>query len=267
MPNRDRYGPAALVTGASSGIGRAFARCLAAEGYELVLVARRKDRLEELSRELVSKYPIGVKIVQLDLTQPHFSEDLLAACEGFDIGLVVSNAGAGIKGALQQSAVESLNDIIDLNCRAQLLLVHALLPRLIARGRGGILLLGSIEAYLGFPYSAAYAATKAFVHSLGQGLWGELRPHGLDVLVVNPGATNTETLILQGMSPDDMPGLMDPERVAELSLAKLGQGPIFIPGPLNRSLVWILTHLPRRLAIRIARKSMLDAISKGSRSS
>jgi short-subunit dehydrogenase len=258
-----RYGSAALVTGASSGIGEALARRLAASGLDLVITARRRERLETLASELEASHGVAVTCVELDLGEPSFLEYLLPACGDMDIGIIASNAGIGIKGLHHEADASALSSMLDLNCRAPLLLAHAFAPRLIARGRGALLLTGSIEAYVGFPYSSAYAASKAFTLSLGEGLWGELKQAGIDVLVVNPGATDTEIIRHSGMDPADMVGLMTPDRVAELALARLGRGPVYVPGALNRFFVALMRWLPRRLAVQLMGRSMHAAIEKG----
>jgi short-subunit dehydrogenase len=255
-----------VVTGASSGIGEQFARLLAVEGLHLVLVARRSERLEKLAKELREQHSIEVEALVLDLTRIDFLEPLLSACEQKDVGLVVSNAGAGAKGLHHETPREKLEAILDLNCRAPLLLAHAFAPKLIERGRGGLLLTGSMEGYLGFPYSAGYAASKAFVHSLGEGLWGELRERGIDVLVLAPGPTDTEILPKQGIDPGQMIGLKPPSEVARLGLERLHRGPVVQVGLLNRAFVAFLSLLPRGLAVRIAGRGMRDAIEKSRRS-
>ncbi|MHC4917783.1 MAG: SDR family NAD(P)-dependent oxidoreductase, partial [Planctomycetota bacterium] len=179
--------------------------------------------------------------------------------------LVVSNAGAGLKGPHFDASPEKLVAMLDLNCRAPILLARSFAPGLIERGRGGILFTGSVEAVRGFPYSAGYSATKAFVQSFGESLWVELGARGVDVLVLNPGPTDTEILPNQGMSTGDMLGLMSPEEVARRALTQLGRGPVFVPGILNRVTVHFLSLLPRRLALKVAARGMLDAIAKGQR--
>jgi short-subunit dehydrogenase len=261
----EKYGPWAVVTGASSGIGEQFARQLAAAGLHVVVVARRAERLENLAEELRAGGDVEVETLALDLSRPDFLEPLLAACLGTDIGQVVSNAGAGLKGPHVEASPEKLVAMLDLNCRAPILLARSFAPGLIDRGRGGLLFTGSVEAVRGFPYSAGYSATKAFVQSFGESLWVELGARAVDVLVLNPGPTDTEILPNQGLSTDDMAGLMPPEEVARRALARLGRGPVFVPGVLNRVLVRFLSLLPRRLALKIAAWGMLDAIEKGRR--
>jgi short-subunit dehydrogenase len=261
----ERYGPWALVTGASSGIGDAFARELAREGFDLVLVARRKERLEALAAELRAAPAAGgsVEVLELDLTHPDFIDAIANCCEGKDIGLLVSNAGAGAKGPFEETPLELKHALLDLNCRAPMMLADAFIPRFKKRGRGGLIITSSIESVVGFPYSATYAATKAFATALGEGLWGELDGSGVDVLVLEPGSTDTETLGLQGMKAEDMAGLMQPASVARTALDRLGRGPVVIAGRMNRLLIGTLSWLPRKFAIRAVGKGIRDAIEKG----
>jgi len=261
------YGPWAVVTGASSGIGEQFAHQLAAAGLNVVLVARRADRIERIAAELGEHYGVEVEVVELDISTPDFLEPLLAACVGKDVGLLISNAGVGLKGPHVEISPEKLNKMLDLNCRAPMQLTRSFAPRLIERGHGGFIFTGSIEARQGFPYSAAYAATKAFLQSFGESLWIELGAQGVDVLVVNPGPTDTEALALQGIDPASMKSLMAPGAVAAHALARLGRGPVTVPGRRNRVMMRSLAFLPRRLALTLAGRGMLDAIAKGRASS
>jgi short-subunit dehydrogenase len=261
----ERYGPTAVVTGASSGIGEHFARLLAAQGIDLVLVARRIERLVALSDALRDEHGVDAETLPLDLSRSDFLEPLLALCEDRNVGLIVSNAGIGAKGPHHRTAPQKIDEMLAVNCRAPLLLAHAFAPRLMERGRGGFLITGSIEGFQGFPYSASYAASKALVLSFGQGLWGELREHGVDVLVLSPGPTDTELLPNSGINPDDMSGLMSPEQVARGALEQLGSGPVFIPGLRNRMLIRFLSALPRRAAVIAAGKGMRAAVEKGYR--
>lgn len=256
-----RYGPWALVTGASSGIGHAFARELASRGMNLVITARRLRLLEAFAGELRHRYGVQVRAIGLDLARPDFLDPLVDACADKDVGLVVSNAGFGLKGEHHTLVRERLSAMLAVNCHAPLLLAHAFAPRLIERGRGGLILTGSIEGLLGFPFSSGYAATKAFVTVLGEGLWGELRSRGVDVLVLSPGATDTAAPTLQGVDKARIPGpMMAPEKVATLALARLGGAPVFIPGWLNRMLMRLLRALPRRLGVRLAGKGIRDSL-------
>jgi short-subunit dehydrogenase len=258
----DRFGPWALVTGASSGIGEQFARQLAARGLHLVITARRTALLENLAADIKRQYGTQVEVLALDLTRPDFIEPLLNVCDGKNIGLVVSNAGFGLKGEHHQLDATRLSAMLSVNCHAPMLLAHAFAPNLLARGRGGLLLTGSIEGFIAFPLSTAYAATKAFVMALGEGLWGELKARGVDVMVLAPGATDTDAPILQGIDRSQLVGLMSPSEVARQALAQLGKKPVFITGWMNRLMVGFLTALPRRVAVRVAGGAMKTALER-----
>ncbi len=259
-----RYGPWALVTGASSGIGAEFARQLAARGLNVVMVARRTALLEQLAAGLRGT-GVQTEVVAVDLAQPDFLGPLLAACADKDIGLVVSNAGFGLKGPHDEQDGERLTAMLNVNCHAPMRLAQALAPRLLARGRGGIIITGSIEGFIAFPWSTAYAATKAFVLSLGEGLWVELQPRGVDVLVLAPGATDTDAITLQGIDKRQLSGLMAPADVVAQALAQLGHRPVIITGWMNRVLMRALRVLPRRVAIQLAGKGMKVALERSAK--
>ncbi len=243
------YGPWALVTGASSGIGEQFARILAAEGFSLIIVARREDRLKSLAVELREKHKVEIDPLALDLSTEDFISVLISTCEGKDIGLVISNAGFGIKGLHHENSQEKLSEMLSLNCRTPLMLTHTFIPRLIKRGQGGIILTGSMEGFFGVPWSAGYSATKAFVLSLGEALWGELKKHKIDVLVLAPGATDTETHDGQGIAKEDLVGLKPPEDVARAALEKLGKKSVYVTGFFNRVYIGLCSVLPRQWAV------------------
>jgi uncharacterized protein len=251
-----RYGPAALVTGASSGIGRSFAELLAAKGFDLLLVARRAQRLDELAARLRQQHGIKVTLFPADLAQPSAAAQILEAAVALDIGLLVSNAGFGLKGAFDNGDPKTLAEMLMVNCQAPLLLARGFVPRLRARGRGGILFTSSVEGLIGCPYSSTYAATKAFVNSLGEGLWAELAPEGIDVLTLCPGATDTEAPRLQGIDPATLRNVMAPEEVARLALENLSQGPVYLPSEHYKATFAHLLAMPRREALTMMAKTM-----------
>lgn len=245
-----KYGPVALVTGASSGIGRSFARALAARGIDLVLVARRVDRLDELAAALARDHGVTARVVQVDLSEADAARRMLDATADLDVGLVVSNAGFGMKGDLASNDPAAMTRMLAVNCNTQMLLAHGFIPRLRARGRGGLLFTSSVEGLIGCPYSTGYSASKAFVISLGEGLWGELTPEGIDVLTLCPGATDTEAAASQGIDPSTLTNMMSPDDVAELALDNLTEGPTFIPSAHYKGLFDQLRAMPRRDALK-----------------
>lgn len=263
--NRDdmrKYGPWALVTGASSGIGAEFARQLAAAGLNLMLVARREPPMRELQSELSQRYGVEIIPVALDLGAPDAAASLGAAIGERDIGLVVSNAGFGLKGAFNQHDAATLDAMCNVNMRTPLLLLHALLPTLRRRVKAGIILTGSIEGEAAFPWSSAYAATKAFVHNLALSLYGELEGSGVDLLLLEPGSTDTEAAGLQGITRENLVGLMSPAQVVAQALAQLGNKPVWIPGLHNRLFIGFLRLLPHRWAIALAGKGMATTLAR-----
>jgi len=257
-----QYGPWALVTGASSGIGQEFARLLAERGLNVIVNARRTDRLTRLSHELESRCGVAAEALPLDLSNPDFLLRLQEGCSGKDIGLVVSNAGFGVKGLHHMNDSAQLDRMLMVNARAPMMIAHAFIPPLIERGCGGLLFTGSMEGFFGFPWSAGYSASKAFVRSLGEALWQELKPRGVDVMVLAPGATDTETHALQGIDKHQMSGLMPPRQVAELALAQLGRKPVYVSGRKNNLLIRFLAALPRRWATAMAGAGLSAVIKK-----
>ena len=164
------YGPVALVTGASSGIGVSFATLLASMGFDLVLTARRVERLEALSARLESEHGITAKVLPVDLADPTAAQQILDATASLDVGLVISNAGYGFKGDHAATDPKGMSAMLMVNCNAPMLLAHGFIPRLRARGKGGLILTSSVEGLIGCPYSAAYSSSKAMVKSLGEAL-------------------------------------------------------------------------------------------------
>jgi len=252
----DRYGPVALVTGASSGIGKAFAHSLAAMGFDLVLVARRIQRLDELAVQLKQQHGIDVHVRQIDLADSNAAQLIFDATAAMDIGLVISNAGFGFKGAYANIESNFMSEMLMVNCHTPMQLAHGFVPRLQQRQRGGIIFTSSVEGLIGCPYSTAYAATKALVKGLGEGLWAELQPDGIDVLTLCPGATDTEAPRLQGIDPATLQNVMSPDEVAKLALENIQNGPTYIPSAHYRASFDYLLSMPRRDALLAMAKSM-----------
>lgn len=183
----------ALITGASSGIGEAFARALAAKGLDLILVARSEDKLRALARQLNELYSRRVEVVTADLSLAGSAHKVHAAAAalGMPVDLLVNNAGFGTVGAFAKQDAGREREEILLNAAAVVDLSHAFLPAMLERGRGGIVNVASMAAFQPLPYMSVYAATKAFVLSFSQGLRAEVRGKGVKVLAVCPGPVDT----------------------------------------------------------------------------
>ncbi len=254
-----RYGPVAVVTGASSGIGRSFATQLATRKIDLVLVARRLDRLLALAEELSGEHGVQITVQQADLADPTAAARIVDAISALDVGLLISNAGFGVKGAFELGDARTLTDMMTVNCHTPTQLAHGLVPHLKRRGRGGILFTSSVEGFLGCPFSAGYSASKAYVNALGEALWGELTPAGVDVLTLCPGATDTEAPRLQGIDPASLHDLMSPDDVAASALEHLRHGPIHVPSEHYRGQFEQLLGLPRDQALTAMAKAVSSA--------
>ena len=208
----------ALVTGASAGLGEGFARQLSAKGHRLVLVARRKERLDQLADELGN-----ARAVELDLSQLGAASRLMAdvGAHGETVELLVNNAGFGLSGGFGQLDGKRQREMIDLNCGALAELAHAVLPGMIERKSGGILNVASTAAFQPGPGMAVYFATKAFVLSFTESLWEEARGTSLRVLAVNPGATETEFYAAADQSADFGTKRATPQQVVRVALDTL----------------------------------------------
>lgn len=252
LPPMSKYGPAAIVTGASSGIGRSFAKLLAEAGYDLLLPARRIDRLTELAKELTATHGVSVTPLQVDLNDISAVDTIFEAAANMDVGLLINNAGFRDAGPYQDVDPARAASMIDVNDKLPVLLTHRMIPRLMARGKGGILFTGSIEANMGFPFSCVYAATKAFIRSLGEGLWGELHGHNIDVLVMEPGSTDTENYARQGLDASESDSVWQPDDVARAGLENIANGPILGVGDAGeREAILGMAAMPRKDALKL----------------
>lgn len=241
---REKYGPWAVVTGASEGIGRAFAQELAARGFSVVLVARRREALEAVAASLGTPSVI----VAADLSTGEGLSAVRTACADLDVGLLVASAGFGTSGRFVDGDLARELAMIDVNCRAVAVLAHHFGSRFAQRGRGGLVLMSSLVAFQGVPRAANYAATKAYVQSLAEGLRVELAPFGVDVISSAPGPVRSgfERLADMRMSMAEAPA-----SVAGETLDALGRRGTVRPGWLSKALEWALTFLPRWGRVRM----------------
>ncbi|MEY3262845.1 MAG: hypothetical protein RL717_322 [Pseudomonadota bacterium] len=243
-----RYGPYALVTGASEGIGASFAEELAKAGLNIVLVARREDRLQELARHLEAKYGVLCPVICADLSNSEDVEKIFQITDQIDLGLVVCNAGFGTAGNFLDNQLDQELNMLRVNCAAVTTMLHHLGCALKSRGRGGVILLSSIVATQGVARSAHYAATKAYIHTLGEGLQEEWQGSGVDLLVVAPGPVATGFAFRSNLR---FGKAATPDVVAQGSLRALGHRKMIHPGWLAKLLALALSTAPRRVRVKI----------------
>jgi len=250
---------AALVTGASSGLGEEFARLFAADGIDLVLVARRRDRLETLAGELRALGKISVHVVNADLASPQEVERVVREVQALplEIEFLVNNAGLGDVGSFAGSALDKQLVMVDVNVRALVRLTHAFLPGMLARKRGRVLNIGSTAGLQPGPFGAVYYATKAFVNSFTEALAYELKGTGVTATVSLPGATATEFASVAGSGNTRLfqSGVMSSGQVAGDAYRAMNRGtPFVVHGWMNRMLA---------LSVRLSPRSVVRSITAG----
>ncbi len=247
---KEKYGPYALIVGGSYGLGAAFAEALAQRGLNLVILARREEPLMATAARLKDAYGVDVVALALDVADYEGVKQRLGELN-LPIGLLVYDAAYAPIGRFEDVTEEQLANVAAVNVRAPLLLAKHLSGPMIERGRGGIVLMSSLAGGQGSPNLVAYAASKSFNTILAEGLWKELKPHGVDVLACVAGAIQTPGYqAAEGAKP--APGTMDAVDVAETALKALGKGPVVIPGAVNKLARFTLTRLlSRRAAIAI----------------
>ena len=232
-----KFGNTALVTGASSGIGKAFAYELAKQGFDLILVARRQELLEQISADLESRYKVNIRVLSLDLIDYSFMSRIIKVTEDVNLGLVVSNAGNGAMGAFLKRSIREHEKMISLNVSAQMKIMHHFGDVFLKKGRGGIIALSSTASTAGVPYAGAYGGEKAYIMRVGHALNLELQNTGVHVSVLTPGPTSTP-----GLNERDDVDLtkvpapaMKAETVVKAGLEALYKNkPIYIPGLMNQ---------------------------------
>lgn len=251
---KEKYGQYALVAGGSDGLGFAFAEAIARRGLDLVLLARQEDRLQAAAARLKDRYGIDVISLAADMADFENVKKLLSALK-VPIGLLIYNAAFAPIGLFENTNEDQLALAAAVNVKAPLLLAKLLSAPMIRQKRGGIVLMSSLAGAQGSPNLAAYAATKSFNAILAEGLWKELKPHGIDVLACCAGAILTPGY-QQAAKTKSAPGTLEAREVAEQTLNALGRGPIVVPGVINKIGRFILTRvLNRKAAIGIMSKN------------
>lgn len=250
------YGSWAVVTGASDGLGKEFANQLAASGFNLVLVARRIDVLQRIATDLMARHRIQVECIGADLGNDAGVASVISKTQGMSIGLLVASAGFGSAGPLLDLDIHSEKSMVDVNCRAVLELSYHYGKLFKQQHRGGIILLSSLLAFQGAANTANYAATKAYVQTLAEGLAIEMKPHGIDVLSVAPGPINTGFAKQANMK---FSMALTPETVVREALQSISKKTTLRPGGLSKLLELGL----KSVVFRSLRVRMMSQVMKG----
>lgn len=249
MNLKSKYGSWALITGASSGIGEEFARRLASQKINLVLVARGKNRLDKLSLELKKLHNIETLVVELDLTSENFINNLISATDHLEIDILINNAGIGSTGEFKDCDPLTEANLVKLNCFAPTIISHHYIPKMIEKKKGAIIFLGSLVAFQPTPFMATYAASKSFNAFLGNALWWELKKFNIDVLTLNPGGTETEFQRIANVDSGLLPRSV--QDVVSTALKSLGKKPNVVDGFLNKLMAVSGKYLSRKLLVNI----------------
>lgn len=258
-----RYGSWALVTGASSGIGKALAHQLAAQGMNLVVVARTASRLQALADELTALHGHEVRPVAADLSSRQGIEALIAAVDDLEIDVLIPCAAMETSGYFVDTDIGVHTALLDMDCYGPMRLAHHFGRGMTDRKRGAILFVSSMSGWAGQPYMAHYGAAKAYVLSLGEALHHELKDHGVDVAVLSPGPTDTPMAAGTGIDFASMGmAIMRPDDVAATGLAALGRTQVAVPGVRNKLMAMMMTRLmPRAWVGAMFRMMMGRALS------
>jgi len=258
-PIRTWAGKWALITGASAGIGWALAEELAAGGANLVLTARRTERLEKLAGELRAKHGVKTEIVSADLTKPEAAGQIYAFTSGkkIEVELLVNNAGFGAFGYVHEIPAETMAEMVQVNCTAVVALTRLYVPEMVARKHGYVMIVSSVAGFQAVPFNTVYAATKAFDLLLAEGMAEELRETGVKVCALCPGPTTTEFQQV-AQQPDRVFKVAETaEKVARVGLEGVASGKSFvISGATNRLMMEAERLAPRRFVARMAANMM-----------
>ncbi|MCL2138947.1 MAG: SDR family NAD(P)-dependent oxidoreductase [Treponema sp.] len=251
---QESYGPWALVAGGSEGLGEAFAQALAKRGLNLVLLARREDKLRQAAEKLKERYSIDVNTHALDLADFEKTKQIICGLKE-QLGIMVYNAAFAPIGLFENIPEEQLALAADVNVKGPLLLSKLMSERMMPRGKGGIVLMSSLAGTQGSLGLQTYSATKSFNAILAEGLWKELKPHGIDVIACVAGAILTPGY-RQAEKNKPAPGTLSAETVAEKTLQALGKKPVIVPGAVNKIARFLMLRiLSRKAAISLMMKN------------
>ncbi|TQV89482.1 SDR family NAD(P)-dependent oxidoreductase [Aliikangiella coralliicola] len=246
---KDRYGDWALITGASSGMGEEFARQMASQGINLVLLARRSERLDALGSELAKRYGIQCRSVVADLNAQDFLTSVAEQTADLKIGILVNNAGFTNQGEFLKNDLAAEERLVNVNCRAVTTLAHHYGRLMCQRERGAIIFTASIVGFTSVPLWGTYAASKSYDLLFAEALAVELKPHNIDVMALCPGSTHTEFANYEGFLAKLF--VMKSDDVVGGALKSLGRKTVHIAGLMNKITVFSLRFIPRRIAAKL----------------
>lgn len=254
MSLKQKYGPVALVAGASEGIGKAFATYLAAEAFDLVLIAKRKEPLDQLASLLINKYNINVRCICCDLADADAANKLKEILGNEEISLLIYNAAVAFIGPFEKNSMEHHQQITQANIITPMNLLQLFGASMLEKRKGALIVMSSLAGFQGSGFLAAYAASKAFLRVLAESLWYEWKNKGVDVIACCAGATGTPNYFKSnpGASGFFAPKVQSPEEVVNECFKQLGKAPSFISGRGNKVAGFIMQKLlPRKMAINI----------------
>ena len=249
-----QYGKTAMVAGASEGIGAAFAFALAKEGMDLILIARRQEKLSEVAEKIENQFGVKTICIQCDLADANALEIIENSITETEVDFMVYNAAVSPIGPFTNLTQENLDLTTGVNIQTPLRLIHHFGGKMLARGKGAVVVVSSLAGFQGSGFISLYGATKAFGRILAEGLWYEWRDRGVDVIACCAGATATPNYINSNPAKSSLfaPRVQSPEEVANECLRKLGKVPSFISGRGNRIASFLIHRiLPRRFAVMI----------------
>lgn len=261
---KEKYGSYALITGGTSGIGRAIAGELAKKKLNIVLVARGKDELKKSAQQLSAQYGVDVKTIIADLGVHEGIDAVKNGTIGVEVGMFITAAGYETNGLFTKIDLQKELAVVNINVIATLELAHHFAQKMVERKRGGLLFVCSLSGHMPNPYLSNYAASKAYVLNFGLSLRGELNLHGIDVSVLSPGLTNTPMAKTTGIDWNKTPlKKMEAEKVAEIAIRDFGKKAVIVPGGRNKVMSFMAKYLtPLSIGSVMGEKMMRNAISQ-----
>lgn len=258
---KTKYGEWTVITGASSGIGKALAYELAQKGLNLVLVARGQAGLKKIAEDIQNKYKISTKIVVADLGNQTGINEVILKTQQLTIGLLVLSAGMENNGSFIKNDINAELQVVGLNIVSTLQLTHHFTKEMESRKKGGILFVSSLTALMPSPYFSNYAATKSYVFSLATSLYGELKSKGIAISVLSPGVTNTPMSESTGIDWSKTPvKVMSPEDVAKETIQNFGKKLSIIPGKGNRIMAFMAKRILPYATLAISNQKMMQKV-------